>query len=162
MWRMKRWALIGLVGLAAAGLAFAQAGSATADATNSPETTGRALIDVRTPPLPSVADAADGYRYALAGSRNLLGRLSGREDLDVVARSAPGGCLAVDLNGQSIDQLRAQLADDPLVSAVTLEHRAEPRYAPNDPFLYAQDAHAPGQDMAGWNVLRTGAEAAWN
>src|SRR5262249_18489073 len=97
-----------------------------------------------------------------AGSRDLLDRVSGREDLDVVARSAPGGFLTVDLNGQSIDQLRAQLADDPLVSAVTLEHRAEPRYAPNDPFLYAPDPHAPGQDMAGWNVLRTGAEAAWN
>jgi len=162
MWRMKRWALSGLVGLAAAGLANAPARSAEAGDTTAPSTTGRALIDVRTPPLPSPDTSRGRYRDALASSRDLLDRVADREDLDVAARSVPGGFLTVDLHGRSLDQLRAQLANDPLVGDVGLEHRAQPRYVPNDPFLYTPDAHAPGQDAAGWNVLRTGAETAWN
>jgi serine protease len=162
MWAMKRWALICLVGLAAAGLAFAEAGSAATGDTTPAATTGRALIDVRTPPLPSPAGSGASYRNALADSRQLLDRVAGREGIDVVARSVPGGFLTVELNGRSIDQLRAELADDPLVSDVGLEHRAQLRYAPNDPYVYTHDLHAPGQDEAGWNVLRTGAETAWN
>jgi serine protease len=158
---MKRWALIALVGLAAAGLAFAEAVSAAAGKTTAPATTGRALIEVRTPALPSPAQPRS-YHDAISSSRQLLDRVAERQDVDVVARSVPGGFLTVDLNGRSIDQLRTQLAGDPLVSAVTQEHRAQLRYVPNDPFLYARDPHAPGQDQAGWNVLRTGAETAWN
>ncbi len=45
--------------------------------------------------------------------------------------------------------------------SVTPEYRAEYRYAPNDPFVYASDPHAPNGDVAGWNLLRTGAEGAW-
>jgi serine protease len=162
MSKMKRWALIALVGLAAAGLVNAPAGSAAAGGTTAPSATGRALIAVRTPSLPSPETSRGRYRDALASSRERLNQVAERESLDVAARSVPGGFLTVALNGRSLDQLRAQLADDPLVSEVGLEHRAQPRYVPNDPYLYTPDPHAPGQDLAGWNVLRTGAETAWN
>ena len=129
-----------------------------------PLTTGRALIDVRTPPLP----AADGgfarerRRLALDTSRDRLAAVSGRNDLHVAARSVPGGFIAVDLGGRSIGRLRAELFDDPLVTGVHPEYRAQFRYVPNDPGLYAHDPNAPGGDFAQWNVLLTGAETAWD
>jgi subtilisin family serine protease len=74
----------------------------------------------------------------------------------------PGGFLAVELGGRTIEQLSARLSDTPLVTGVQPEYRARFRYAPNDPALYAHDPNAPGADFAQWNVLHTGVEAAWN
>jgi serine protease len=127
-------------------------------------TTGRALVDVRTPPLPRLGDrgARDRWRHALDVSRERLTTVAGRQGIRVNARSVPGGFLAVDLDGRSLEQLRAQLSDDPLVAGVQPEYRAEFRYAPNDRALYAHDPNAPGADFAQWNVLLTGAETAWN
>src|SRR3954471_649941 len=77
-----------------------------------PLTTGRALIDVRTPSLP----AADGEiakerrRAALDISRDRLAAVAERNDIQVAARSVPGGFIAVDLGGRSIDRLRAELS----------------------------------------------------
>jgi serine protease len=129
-----------------------------------PLTTGRALVDVRTPRLPVLEgpDAKDRRRHVLAISRDRLAAVTAREGIRVEARSVPGGFLAVDLGSRSLDQLRARLSDDPLVAGVEPEYRAELRYAPNDPLLYARDPNAPGGDLAQWNVLLTGAETAWN
>src|SRR3954452_19954978 len=128
-----------------------------------PLTTGRALIDVRTPPLPTLdgRNALDRRRRVLATARDRLATVAERNRVETEARSVPGGFLAVDLGGRSIDQLRAELSDDPLVTAVRPEYRAEFRYAPNDPAAYRPDPNAPGGDRAQWNVLDTGAEVAW-
>jgi serine protease len=164
MSRMPRAALI-LVSVVL--VAASSGGSAEAQqAPSNPEplTTGRALIDVRTPPLP----AADGVvarerrRRALDTSRDRLAAVSERNGLRVAARSVPGGFVAVDLSGRSIDRLRTELSNDPLVTGIHPEYRAQFRYAPNDPGLSAHDPNAPGADFAQWNVLLTGAETAWN
>jgi serine protease len=126
-----------------------------------PMTTGRALVDVRTPALPPL-DAPDRHRRALEVSRDRLAAVAGRHGIHVDARSVPGGFLTVDLGGQPIAQLRTELAGDPLVDGIHLEYSAEFRYAPNDPGLYLHDPNAPGADFAQWNVLLTGAETAWN
>jgi subtilisin family serine protease len=129
-----------------------------------PLTTGRALIEVRTPPLP-VRDDRDGRdrrRRVLDISRDRLRAVAARNGIVAEARSIPGGFIAADLEGRSIDGLRAELSDDPLVTGVQPEYRARFRYAPNDPGLYAHDPNVPGADFAQWNVLLTGAETAWN
>ena len=150
-------ATIALVASSPRGLAHAQPHGSDPP----PLTTGRALVDVRTPALP-VLDRRDGRRQALDTSRDRLAAVAERNPLQVEARSVPGGFLAVDLAGRSVAELRAQLADDPLVAGVHPEYRARFRYAPNDPELYAHDPNAPGADFAQWNVLFTGAETAWN
>jgi serine protease len=153
-------ATIVVVAMSARGSALAQQRTAKDP---EPLTTGRALIDVRTPPLPAVeGEGARSRRQALDTSRDRLAAVSGRNDLQVEARSVPGGFVAVDPAGRSIDRLRAELSDDPLVTGVHPEYRAQFRYAPNDPELYAPDPNAPGTDFAQWNVLLTGAETAWN
>lgn len=162
--RLTVAAAVGLVGLlAGTGLGSARAAAPAIDSQTSPATTGRALVDVRTPPLPPLGGRhlADRRGEVLAESRERLDRVVARTDLDVEARSIPGGFLTVDLEGRSIDELREKLAGDPLVRSVAPEYRAEFTYAPNDPFLYASDPHAPGGDLAGWNILRTAAETGW-
>ncbi len=153
-------AAIVLVAMGAGGSALAQQRT---DTDPEPLTTGRVLIDVRTPPLPAVEGmGARSRRRALDASRDRLAAVSGRNDLQVAARSVPGGFVAVDQAGRSIDRLRAELSDDPLVTGVHPEYRAEFRYAPNDPELYTHDPNAPGGDFAQWNLLLTGAETAWD
>jgi serine protease len=164
MSRMPRGALIlvtvVLVAVSSGGSAEAQ----QAPSHPEPLTTGRALIDVRTPPLPAAdgEGARERLRLALDTSRDRLAAVSERNDIRVAARSVPGGFIAVDLGGRSMGRLRAELSDDPLVTGVHPEYRAQFRYAPNDPGLYAHDPNAPGADFAQWNVLLTGAEVAWN
>jgi serine protease len=164
MTRMKRgrFTLAALAGLLLCVLAAASAVAGTIP--EGPLTTGRGLIDVRTPELPPLRGrgAKQRQRPVLAESQGLLDRVVGRNDIDVVARSVPGGFITVDLNGRSVAELRRELTGDPLVRSVTPEYRAELRFAPNDPFFYAPDPHAPGSDRAGWNILMTGAETAWN
>jgi subtilisin family serine protease len=140
----------------------AQAQSAVGD--RQPLTTGRALVDVRTPALPVLdgRGARDRRRQALDASRDRLATVVDRNGLHARARSVPGGFIAVELGGRSLDQLRTELAGDPLVSGVHPEYRARYRYAPNDPGLYAHDPNAPGGDFAQWNVLSTGAERSWD
>jgi serine protease len=153
--------LAGVVPLLAGGTSAASAEPPTSPA---PLTTGRALVDVRAPSLP-VGDgpaAQERRSDALAASRDRLDTVAGRNALRPDARSVPGGFLAVDLNGRSLDSLRTQLAGDPLVTGVHPEYRAEFRYLPNDPTLRSHDPNAPGADLAQWNVLLTGSQTAWD
>jgi serine protease len=151
-------AAIVLVAMSAGGSALAQQQTAKDP---EPLTTGRVLIDVRTPSLPA-DEGARSRRRALDVSRDRLAAVSGRNDLQVEARSVPGGFVAVDQAGRSIDRLRTELSDDPLVTGVHPEYRAQFRYAPNDPELYTHDPNAPSGDFAQWNLLLTGAETAWD
>jgi serine protease len=161
------------VALTVAGLAIVVlvAGSATGSAQAGPAgrsdpgplTTGRALIDVRTPPLPPLGRSErDRRRQVMSASRDLLDTVAERNGIEVDARSVAGGFIATDLGTRSIGRLRVELSGDPLVTAVRPEYRAQLRYAPNDPGLYGSDPNAPSGDRAQWNVLDTGAEAAWN
>ena len=130
---------------------------ATAGA-DGPLTTGRAIVDVRTPRLPPPGGTAS----AMAASSELLDRVARRDGIDVDGRSVPAGFITTDLDGESIASLRSRLADDPLVQAVRPEYRAEYRYLPDDPALHAADPNAPGGDTAQWNLLGYGVEGAWN
>jgi serine protease len=164
---MRRSALIiaGLVAVLVVAASSRGSAQAKTDAgSGQPLTTGRALIDVVTPRLPGLdgREARDRRRRVLDISRDRLKAVAERNRIAVGARSVPGGFLAADLGGGSIARLRAQLSDDPLVTGVHPEYRAELRYAPNDPGLYVRDPNAPGADFAQWNVLATGAEGAWN
>jgi subtilisin family serine protease len=166
---MRRSVLLIIAGLAtfvivaAVSRGAAQA-NPTASGSPDPLITGRALIQVRTPSLPRLdaQGAKQRRRQALATSRDRLATVAARSGLRVEARSVPGGFIAADPGGRSVEQLRDELAGDPLVAGVHPEYRAVFRYAPNDPALYAHDANAPSADFAQWNVLRTGAETAWN
>jgi subtilisin family serine protease len=169
MSEMRRSALVIIASLATlATVATAThamaAAEPAAESGSKPLTTGRALIDVRTPSLPvlDTRGARERRSQALAVSRDRLATVAARNGVQIDARSVPGGFIAVDLGGRSIEQLRAELAGDPLVTGVHPEYRATFRYAPNDPALYAHDANAPGADFAQWNVLHSGAETAWN
>jgi serine protease len=168
MSEMRRAALsiatLAAVVLVAAGPRGSARASASTRQGGAPLTTGRALIGVRTPRLPPLdsRNASERRRQALGESRDLLDTVARRDGITVDARSVPGGFIATDLAGRSVAQLSARLADDPLVTRVVPEYRAEYRYAPSDPGLYASDPNAPAQDRAQWNVLDTGAETAWN
>jgi subtilisin family serine protease len=169
MSEMRRAALVIIASLATIALvATATRATATAEPPAvggaEPLSTGRALIDVRTPSLPvlDTRGARDRRAQALAVSRDRLAAVAARNGVQVEARSVPGGFITVDLGGRSIEQLRTELGGDPLVTGVHPEYRATFRYAPNDPALYSHDANAPSADFAQWNVLRTGAETAWN
>src|SRR5689334_13046114 len=80
--------------------------------------TGRALVDVRTPPLPTSNRPSAGRRRrdAIERSADRLTAVARRNALGVKARSVPGGFLAVGLRGEPIAALRAQLSEDPLVT----------------------------------------------
>src|SRR5918996_2678505 len=161
---MRRSALIfaGLVAVVVVAASSRGSALARTDAGSAqPLTTGRALVEGRPPPLP-LLDERERRRRALDASRERLKTVADRNGIRVGARSVPGGFIAVDLGDRTIAQLRAELSDDPLVTAVHPEYRAEFRYAPNDPGLYVHDPNAPGADFAQWNVLATGAEGAWN
>jgi hypothetical protein len=87
MGRMKRWrftlaALAGLLLLSGLGSASASAPIGTAE--KGPLTTGRALIDVRTPELPPLRGlgAKQRQRPVLAESQGLLDRVVGRSLFD--------------------------------------------------------------------------------
>src|SRR4051794_17982167 len=145
----------------AAFLGPARAATTSADPSE-PLTTGRAMVEVKTPRLPLLSAPRERRADALAESSALLDRVAARNGIPVDAESAAGGFVTTDLDGRSIGQLRRQLAGDPLVTGVEPEYRARFRYAPSDPGLYMHDPHAPSTDFGQWNVLNTGAETAWN
>lgn len=165
VWQMRPVRLT--VASAASVLAFS-GGSAwavtTPDGADAPQLTGRALIAVKTPDLPigSGAAVADERSRALGRSRELLRRVAEREGISVDGRSVPGGLIATELDGTTIGELRARLADDPLVESVEREGRAELLYTPNDPVLMLPDPNAPNGDFAQWNVLDYLSQRGWD
>jgi hypothetical protein len=162
---MRARITVGALAASLLGVAAATASGATsAGAGDGPATTGRALIGVRTPALPT----GDGREAALKRdsrldrSRDLLIRVAQRNGIDVDARSDAAGLLATELDGSSVAALRARLASDPLVESVRLEGRASFRYTPNEPFFGASDVHAPGGDAFQWPLLHQSFPKAWD
>src|SRR5919201_5199129 len=97
-------AIIALVAASSRGWAEAKA----AGEESAPLTTGRALIDVRTPRLPPLdaRHARARRQHALDTSRDRLATVAERNGIHAAARSVPGGFIAVDLAGLPIDRLR--------------------------------------------------------
>jgi len=130
----------------------------------SPLTTGRALIQVRTPPIPTGDSAAADAerRRRLQRANELLSTVASRNGISVAARSAGGGLIATSLGGELIEQLRRRLADDPLVESVRPEPAYRLMYTPDDPAFGSRDPNAPGGDFAQWNLLASGGQRAWD
>jgi serine protease len=152
------------IGLAAS-VSHSAARAASSDATSgTPLTTGRALIHVRTPAIPTGdSAAADAERSRRLGRSNeLLDAVARRNGIPIAARSAGGGLIATDLDGGSIDRLRQRLAGDPLVESVGPEPAYRLMFTPNDPAFNSRDPHAPADDFAQWNLLGYGGQRAWD
>ncbi len=72
------------------------------------------------------------------------------------------GVASVDLPaGQSVAELRAELAGEPGVIAVEPNPRLELRAAPSDPAYAASDPNAPGADTYQWHLRKSGFARAW-
>jgi subtilisin family serine protease len=138
---------ITLAALVSAGAALAgQAAAGAQEPAVSGAPTGRALVSLDVP------GSAPG---------ELLRAVAGRNDLDVGALSTRGGFLAVELDGESVASLRERLGDDPAVSGVRAEQRAEFALNPNDPAFLHHDPNAPLGDFAQWNLAFAGFPRAW-
>lgn len=148
---------------AAAGSAHA-GGQPVSERPSGPLTTGRALIQVRTPAIPAGdSAAADAARLRrLQRSKGLLETVARRNGIPIAAYSAGGGLIATKLDGGSIDRLRQRLAGDPLVESVRPEPAYRLMYTPDDPAFNNRDPNAPGDDFAQWNLLDYGGQRAWD
>lgn len=78
-------------------------------------------------------------------------------------RSVPEiGVGSIDLaGGETVADLRRELAGEPGVIGVEPNARLELRAAPNDPAYGAPDPDAPGGDIYQWNLRKSGFERAW-
>jgi subtilisin family serine protease len=158
---MKGWGItLAATAFATAALA-GHAGASAGDATSTP--TGRALVSVEAPAVPTGDSraAAAGRARARAISGDLLRDVTRRNDLRIGARSPAGGFIAVELGDDSVEELRRRLADDPAVSSVRVEQRAQYRLNPNDPAFLYRDPNAPLGDFAQWNLAFAGFPRAW-
>jgi thermitase len=72
------------------------------------------------------------------------------------------GQLGIELEDESIAELRRRLAADPRVELVVADRAVEPRYAPNDLAFGTADPNAPAGDFFQWNLRRSGGVGAWD
>jgi serine protease len=128
-----------------------------------PSVTGRALVSIEAPEPPTGDSRAAAARRSERRVRSLalLGAVAERNDLEVAGRSAPGGFLAVELEGESVAELRQRLGSEPLVRSVRAEQRAELRLNPSDPAFLYHDPNAPFGDFAQWHLAYSGFPRAW-
>lgn len=143
--------------------------TATAAAESSPaarasSVTGRAVVLVSTPDLPTGDGAAARERWhALrAESSGILRRVAARNGLDVETAVPEIGMLGVDLGPGGLPALKRALAGDPRVRSVRPDPAVELRYSPNDFAFTNPDPHAPNGDLGQWNLIKEGAPPAWD
>ena len=67
----------------------------------------------------------------------------------------------MELEGESVAELRQRLSNDPLVQSVRAEQRAEFRLNPSDPAFLYHDPNAPLGDFAQWHLAYSGFPRAW-
>ena len=160
---MRRVALIAAMS-AAAVLAGATAATSMSATPDRPAGTGRAVVLVSTPDLPSGrSDAARARWHELRGrSSEILDRVAQRDDLQVESAVPEVGLLSVKLGPGGLAALRSRLAGDPSVESVHPDLPVELRATPNDYAFNHTDVHAPGGDFAQWNLIREGAQRAWD
>jgi serine protease len=156
------------VALTFAALAATVAGGTAAAAPNSASPgatgTGRAVVLVSTPDLPSGRSAAARARWheLRAHSRSILDSLAARNDLGVETAVPEVGLLSVDLGPGGLPALRRRLAGEPRVESVRPDMPVQYRFLPNDFAFNHTDVHAPNHDLGQWNLLREGAPRAWD
>ena len=152
---------IGVVGAALAAGSMGAAHAATPDVRAAAD---RAVVTVSTPDLPTgESPAARGrWRDLRAEANGVLGDVASDGGLDVEARIPETGQIAVDLVGGSVAELRRRLGDDPRVLSVRADRPVTWRYSPSDPAIGTPDQNAPLGDVGSWNVIRSGALAAWD
>lgn len=144
------------------------AGTASPALSASPEQpdpeTGRAIVTLAIPDLPSGRSAAAQQRWQRLRdrSRELLAGVAERNGLPVKTSIPEIGMLSVELGDGGLAALRAQLADEPRVESVRADRPFELRYQPNDYAFNHLDSHAPGGDFGQWHLLRSGAPRAWD
>jgi subtilisin family serine protease len=138
--------------------------AAHAPAADRTPASGRAIVEVATPSLPTGRNPAARGRWheVRARSNAVLSRFADRNELEVRSRVPEIGQLGVALEGESIAELRRRLAADPRVELVVMDRAVDPRYAPNDVAFGSADPNAPGGDFFQWNLRRSGGVGAWD
>jgi serine protease len=159
---MRRAALIG-VALATLAVVVA-ADVQAAPVTPGPAATGRAVVLVATPDLPTgQGDPARARWHELrAESSGILARVADRDGLAVETAVPEIGLLSVALPRGGLPALRERLSGDPKVEWVRPDPPAQLRYTPNDFAFTHPDAHAPSGDLSQWNLVREGGPRAWD
>jgi subtilisin family serine protease len=149
--------------IAASALALAAwLGTAAPAPAGGPEGAERAVVELAPPSLPVREDAPGRWRHVRAAAADGLADFAEAEDLEVAFQLPETGQLVVDLNGESLADLRARLAGEPDVRQVSPERPVELRFVPNDPVFATPDGNAPNGDFAQWHLRHYGAERAWD
>jgi serine protease len=128
------------------------------------EETGLGVVLVSTPELPAGRSAAarERWRDLRVRSIAILERVAQRNGLAVETRIPEIGMLSVELGAGGLPALRRQVAGDPRVESVHPDLPVELRATANDPAFTQADAHAPNSDLGQWNLIREGAQRAWD
>jgi subtilisin family serine protease len=129
-----------------------------------PAGTGRAVVLVSTPELPTGdGPRARSRRHELRSrSRAILDRVTERNGLRVETAVPEIGLLSVELGPGGLPALRRRLAADPRVESVAADVPVGVRLTPNDYAFNTPDVRAPNGDLAQWNLLREGGPGAWD
>ncbi len=157
-------AALTIVVLAAVAIAAAAAAQAKPEDSDPAPASGRAVVMVSTPDLPSGQSAAARARWheLRSDSAGILDRVVRRNGLRVESLNPEIGALSVDVGPGGLASLRIELAEDPRVQAVRPDIPVQLRYAPNDFAITHPDVHAPNSDLGQWNLIREGGPRAWD
>src|SRR4051794_24591227 len=163
MCEMRRVALTAAL-LSATVLAGVTASTSLSAPPDRPAGTGRAVVLVSTPDLPTGRSDAARQRWHELRDRSsaILGRVAERDGLTVETSVPEVGLLSVKLGPGGLPALRTSLADDPRVESVHPDLPVQFRGTPNDPAFTRPDPHAPGSDLGQWNLVKEGAQKAWD
>jgi subtilisin family serine protease len=141
------------------------AASTSFSATPAPGTdTGRAIVLVSTPDLPTGGSAVARARWHRLRDRSqaILAEVAQRDDLTVQSTVPEIGMLSVELGPGGLPALRTRLAGDPSVESVHPDLPVQLRVTPNDFAFTHPDPHAPFSDFAQWNLTKEGGPRAWD
>jgi serine protease len=160
---MRRVALMAaaLAAIILAGAAASTSFSATPDPGSG---TGRAIVLVSTPDLPTGRSEAarDRWHRLRDRSQAILTQVAQRDDLTVESTVPEIGMLSVKLGPGGLPALRSRLAGDPSVESVHPDLPVQLRTTPNDYAFTHPDPHAPFSDFGQWNLTKEGAPRAWD
>src|SRR5437763_14589118 len=126
--------------------------------------TGRAVVLVSTPDLPTgrSGEAQARWHALRARSQTILDQVATRDDLTVASAVPEIGMLSVKLGPGGLPALHSRLAGDPRVESVHPDLPVQLRATPNDFAFTHPDPHAPGGDLSQWNLIKEGAQRAWD
>jgi serine protease len=149
------------LGMAIAGGTATAAGDAVP---TDPAGTGRAVILVSTPELPTGGGSRARSRWheLRLRSRAILDRIAVRNGLRVDTSIPEIGLLSVDLGAGGLPALRRRLAGEERIRAIRPDVPVQLRLSPNDFAFNTPDIHAPNGDVGQWNLLRENGPGGWD